>query len=75
MAKMISDFQKGEIARLTRLANRRIERSEGGHKAYLEYWVDQMTGAKKFSAATKGLTFEQAQAKMHDLYKFTYSLL
>lgn len=70
MAKMISDFQKGEIARLTRLANRRIERAEGGQKAYLEYWVDQMTGAKQFSAATKGLTFMEAQSKLHKLYKF-----
>lgn len=68
---MMNEFQKGEIIRLTRLANRRIERAEGGQKAYLEYWVNQMTGAKQFSAATKGLTFEQAQAKLHELYKFT----
>lgn len=71
MVKMISDFQKGEIARLTRLANRRIERAGEGQRAYLEYWVEQMTGKKKFSAATKGLTFAQAQAKLHELYKFT----
>lgn len=71
MAKMISDFQRGEIARLTRLANRRIERAGAGQRSYLEYWVNQMTGEKKFSAATKGLTFEQAQAKLHELYKFT----
>jgi len=71
MAKMISDFQKGEIARLTRLANRRIERAGAGQRSYLEYWVNQMTGKSKFSAATKGLTFEQAQAKLHELYKFT----
>lgn len=71
MPKMMSDFQKGEIVRLTRLANRRIERAGAGQRSYLEYWVDQMTGKKKFSAATKGLTFEQAQAKLHELYKFT----
>lgn len=71
MAKMISSFQRGEIARLTRLANRRIERAEGGQRSYLEYWVNQMTGAKQFSASTKGLTFEQAQAKLNELYKFT----
>lgn len=70
MAKMISDFQKGEIARLTRLANRRIERAGAGQRSYLEYWVNQMTGKSKFSAATKGLTFEQAQAKLRELYKF-----
>ena len=29
-----------------------------------------MTGKSKFSAATKGLTFEQAQAKLRELYKF-----
>lgn len=73
MAKMISDFQKGEIARLTRLANRRIERAEGGQRSYLEHWVNQMTGAKQFSAATKGLTFMEAQAKLKDLYAFTSS--
>lgn len=70
MAKMISDFQKGEIARLTRLANRRIERAEGGQRRYFDYWLKKMTGDTKFSAATKGLTFERAQAKLHQLYKF-----
>ncbi|MBO7093662.1 MAG: hypothetical protein J6W33_01985 [Spirochaetia bacterium] len=70
MPKMMSDFQKGEIVRLTRLANRRIERAGAGQRSYLEYWVNQMTGSKKFSASTKGLTFEQAQARLHELYKF-----
>lgn len=70
MAKKITDFQKTEIARLTRLANRRLERATGGQKSYLEYAVKKATGAEKFSAATKGLTFTQAQAKLHELYKF-----
>lgn len=70
MAKKISDFQRSEIARLTRLANRRLERATGGQRSYLEYAVEKATGAKKFSAATKGLTFTQAQAKLHELYKF-----
>ena len=70
MPKKVSDFQKSEIARLTRLANRRIERAGEGQKAALQYWVKQMTGSEKFSAATKGLSFQQAQAKLRDLYKF-----
>ena len=74
MPKMVSDFQKTEIARLTRLANRRLERAEGGQKKYLEYVMQRMTGSTKFSAAVSGLTFEQAQAKLHDLYAFTSSL-
>ena len=70
MPKMVSEFQKSEIARLTRLANRRLERAAGGQKSYLEFWVNRMTGSTKFSAATKGLTFMEVQAKLHELYSF-----
>ena len=69
MAK-ITQEQKNMIRELTRRANRRIERATGGQRSYLEHQVMKATGAAKFSAATKGLTYEQAQAKLEKLDKF-----
>lgn len=69
MAKM-TPLQAAEIRKLTRRANRRIERAKGGQETYLKGIVKRATGAEKFSAATKGLTYEQAAAKLKQLDKF-----
>lgn len=73
MAEMTS-AQKKAIRTLTRRANRRIERTveKGyeGQQAALEYYVQQLTGDKKFSSATAGLSYEQAALKIKQLEKF-----
>ncbi len=79
----MTPLQVAEIRKLTRRANRRIERATGGHKSYLESVVQRSTGGKvnkatgkiegglkKFSAATKGLTYEQAAMKLKQLDRF-----
>lgn len=69
MSKMTKDQQK-EIRTLTRRANRRLERASEGQRSALEYYVKAMTGADKFSAAYKGLSYAEAQAKIRNLQKF-----
>ena len=66
----ITTEQKKEIRRLTRAANRRLERATPGQRSALEYYVNKSTGANKFSAATKGLTSEQAELKIKILNRF-----
>lgn len=70
MARMVTAQQRAEIARLTRQANRRIERATGGQLSALEYWMEKQTGAAKFSASSAGLTYEQAEAKLELLEQF-----
>lgn len=69
----ITKEQKQQIRLLTRRANRRIERATEGQRSALEYYVNKATGADKFSAATKGLTAEQAAAKIRDIERFLAS--
>ena len=64
----ITEQQKEDIRRLTRAANRRIERASGAQKGYIEGLVPG--DEKKFSAATKGLTSEEAALKIKQLDKF-----
>lgn len=66
----ITKEQKQQIRTLTRRANRRIERATEGQRAALEYYVNKATGADKFSATTKGLSAEQAAAKIRDIERF-----
>ena len=66
----ITPQQAAAIKKLVRRANRRIERASGGQKSALEYMVMKTTGKQKFSASTKGLTFEQAAMKLKQLDKF-----
>lgn len=68
--RMITKQQANAIRKATRAANRRIERATGGQKSYLEYYVTKLTGGPKFSAATKGLTYEEASRKIELLNKF-----
>lgn len=56
---------------LTRRANRRLERATPGQRTALEYFVRNYTGgAGKFSAAAKGLSFEEVALKLKNLDKF-----
>lgn len=70
----ITKQQSAAIKKATRAANRRIERAavkSPGQARYLESVVKKMTGGStKFSAATKGLTYEQAAKKIEMLNKF-----
>ena len=70
----ITPQQAAAIRKAVRAANRRIERAQAksaGQARYIESVVKKATGgATKFSAATKGLTFEQAAAKIEQLNKF-----
>lgn len=66
----ITQDQKNEIRKLTRRANRRIERATGGQKSYLTGQVRRATGAEKFSASYKGMTERQAAAQIAKLKKF-----
>lgn len=66
----ITPQQAADIRKLTRRANRRIERATGGQESYLQSMVKRSTGAEKFSAATKGLTYEQASKKLEELNRF-----
>ena len=65
MAKMTKQ-QQSEIKLLTRRANRRLERASAGQRKALEFYI----GGKKFSAASKGFSYEQAQAQIEKLNKF-----
>ena len=69
----ITSIQKQLIRTLVRRANRRIERATPGQRSSLEWYVNQVTGAKKFSAAVKGLTGEQAAAKIKTIQRFLSS--
>lgn len=70
----ITPQQAAEIRKLTRRANRRIERAvqqSKGQGRYLESVVKRAThGSSRFSATTKGLTYEQAAAKLKTLDTF-----
>lgn len=65
--------QKEAIKKAVRAANRRVERAQEkypGMANYLESLVKRATGAPKFSAKTKGLTYEQAAKKIEELNRF-----
>lgn len=79
----ITPQQAAAIKKLTRRANRRIERATEGQTRYLESVVRRMTGAtlnkktgkyegglSKWSAKTKGMSYEEAAAQLKRLDKF-----
>lgn len=66
----ITEAQIKAIRTLTRKANRRLERATSGQLNYLEQYVKRMTGSFKFSAATKGLSYREAAAKLKSLETF-----
>lgn len=59
-----------ELRRLTRAAQRRMERATPGQRRALEFYVQQATGAKKWSSAAAGMTTQQAKAQIQRLQKF-----
>ena len=65
MAKLTKQ-QQAEIKLLTRRANRRIERASEGQRKAMKHYI----GGEKFSAASKGFSYEQAQAQIEKLNKF-----
>jgi len=70
MASITKD-QIQDIKTLVRRANRRIERSKGGQRRYLESVVARVTGGQeKFSAAYKGLSETAAAHKIAQLNRF-----
>lgn len=73
MAKEMTREQYKEIRKLTRAAQRRMERASEGHRHAMEFNVQQMTGSKKWSSAAKGFTYQQAQAQIEKLSRFMES--
>lgn len=69
MAGMTREQYK-EIRKLTRAAQRRMERASPGQRRAMEYQVKKSTGAPKWSSATKGFTYQQAQAQIQKLKRF-----
>ena len=59
-----------ELRKLTRAAQRRMERASAGQRSYLEFIVEQKTGAKKWSSAAKDMTTQQANAQIRKLKDF-----
>lgn len=70
MAKEMTREQYKEIRRLTRAAQRRMERASEGQRRAMEYQVQKATGSKKWSSATKGFSYQQAQAQIEKLSRF-----
>lgn len=70
MSREMTREQYKEIRRLTRAAQRRMERATPGQKRALEYYVKKATGAEKWSSAAKGFTYQQAQAQIAKLERF-----
>lgn len=70
----ITPQQAAAIKKVVRAANRRLERAQEkspGQARYIESLIRKMTGgSRKFSAATAGLTYEQAAKKIEMINKF-----
>lgn len=64
--KSITKQQQAAIRSMTRTANRRLERATEGQRRALEKYV----GAEKFSAKTKGMTYQQAAQQLKALERF-----
>lgn len=66
----ISKELYAELRRLTRTAQRRMERATPGQRRALEFYVKQATGSTKWSSAASGMTTQQANARIQQLRKF-----
>ena len=62
----ITKEQRAQIKLLTRRANRRLERATKGQRKALEHYI----GTEKFSAASKGMTWTEAQSQIDKLNRF-----
>ncbi len=71
MAKrQITAEQRADIQRKTKTANERLRSATKGQRSYLEYQVNKATGGKKFSAATKGMSYIDAKHQLEKLDRF-----
>ena len=70
MPKEMTKEQYKLIRTLTRAAQRRMERASEGQRRAMEYQVQKATGSKKWSSATKGFSYQQAQAQISKLERF-----
>lgn len=59
-----------ELRRLTRAAQRRMERATPGQRKALEFYVKQATGERKWSSAVSGMSTQQVNARIQQLRKF-----
>lgn len=66
MEKEITRQQQAAIRSLTRTANRRLERATEGQRRALEKYI----GAEKFSAKTRGMSYQQAARQLKELERF-----
>lgn len=66
----ISKELYAELRRLTRAAQRRMERATPGQRRALEFYVKQATGSTKWSSSAKGMSTQQANARIQQLRKF-----
>lgn len=66
----ISKELYAELRKLTRTAQRRMERATPGQRRVLEFYVKQATGSTKWSSAASGMTTQQANARIQQLRKF-----
>lgn len=70
----INYLQRNYIKTLVRRANRRIERAyeqkDFGMARALEYYVQKAIGQKKWSAKTKGMSYEAAVSRIKQLETF-----
>jgi hypothetical protein len=66
----ISKELYAELRRLTRAAQRRMERATPGQRKALEYYVKKATGETKWSSAAKNMSTQQANARIQQLRKF-----
>ena len=67
--------QYAAIRKLTRAANRRIERATGGMKSALQYYAERLTGEKKWSSVMKGKNYQEADMQIKLLEKVLKKLM
>lgn len=72
MAK-ITKTQYKALRKYVRAANRRIERASPGAQRTYEYFVEQLTGKKRWSSAAKGMSRTEAKQLIAQLKKFLSS--
>ena len=66
----ISNELYSELRKLTRKAQRRMERATPGQLRALEFWTEKATGEKKWSSSVKGMNEQQVRAQIDKLNTF-----
>ena len=73
MAKEMTREQYKEIRKLTRKAQRRMERATEGHRRAMEFSVQRAIGSTKWSSAVKGFSYQEAEQRISALSEFLKS--